>query len=391
MVRTFGFTVMDHGVALARCPQCSALSSVNAAFPESDWNSLYHMVSVLETFIETREYQVICQACKHDIVVTGGHNDSEYLLWHAHYLPESRQDLQLLIKRKNGCTDWIEGMLVDERAAITPIPLPSSEAEFSARAGCYFSLRQIWKEFLQQEWPVKRFAGMEISRGYFILLNQAVDADEDLRQFKENCVDLVASSPQAGTQFEFADLSWADSWNFKENTYHQWLSDFASDVEQSNIIAGVLACPQQFFNIIQDELRTFDCFLRRSDEKSTVAVLGDDNYYVSFDYRECLVNAMIKGYTYWGALRFVEPMLDSWEDLRDTGERLKRLLPGYECTVYGGHYFQCRSKSTKRIVKEFDMLGLAESDGDVTNDEEFLEWISPQISLNRQTLKFSRQ
>src|SRR5216117_1290221 len=82
MVQSFGFTVMDHGLAMARCPSCEYLSPVNSAF--SDSNSLYHLVSVLETFLETRDHEITCAFCDEQIPTTNGF---EYWLWHAHFLP----------------------------------------------------------------------------------------------------------------------------------------------------------------------------------------------------------------------------------------------------------------------------------------------------------------
>jgi len=140
-----------------------------------------------------------------------------------------------------------------------------------------------------------------------------VDSDEDLVEFKENCMKLVGNTAPSGSQFEFADLSWADSWNFEENTYHHWLTEFETDLQESDVIAGVLASPNRFYDIVANEIGMFDCQLSKDGDSPPVAFLGDDEYYISFDYREYLINAMIKGYDYWGALRYVEPVLDSWE------------------------------------------------------------------------------
>lgn len=388
MVRNFGFTVMDHGVALARCPSCSTLSAINSAFPDSDWNSLPHLLSILETFLESRSPQIVCANCNDPLNSEKRKVDFEYWLWHSHFLPEVKRDLQLLIHRKNGRTGWVEGMLVDDSGQITPLSLPLSESEFRAKAGCFFSVRQTWMDFLKEHWPASKFAAMEISDGYYLVVNPPVDSDSDLQAFKENCVKLVGQSINASTQYEFADLSWADTWNFEENTYHQWLNDFESDLEDTDVIAGVLASPQHFYNIVENELRPFGCWLRREDENSPVAFLGDGEYYVTFDYREYLINAMIKGYSYWGALRFVEPVLESWEQAREVGERLKESLTSYKCTVYGGHYFQCRAKRGRKIVKEFDLTALTECDDELEDKNAFIDWIAPQISLNPENLKF---
>jgi len=390
MVRSFAFTVMDHGVALTRCPDCQALAAVNSAFPDSDWNSLPHLLSVLETYLETTGCTVTCPHCDHEFVLNPNDEGSEYWLWHAHFLPEIKHDLQLLVHRKGGRTRWVEGMLIDENDTIAPIALPVSESEFSTRAGCHFSVRQAWREFLQGSWPVSCFGSLRVSDGYFLVLSPPVDSDNDLTEFKEHCIKLVSSAPGPGDHYEFADLSWADSWSFEEDTYHQWLQEFEKDLEESGLIAGVLASPEHFYLIVQNELQRFGCWLRREEKDESVAFLGDDEYYLSFDYREYLVNAMIKGYNYWGALRYIEPMLDSWEQARETGERLKQLLESYECTVYGGHYFQCRGKSGKKVVKEFDLLALEHSEEDMDGDSDFIDWIAPQISLNPATLKFKR-
>jgi hypothetical protein len=390
MVRGFAFTVMDHGVALTRCPECDALASINSAFPDSDWNSLSHLLSVLETYLESTGCTVECSQCQHEFVLNPANESSEYWLWHAHFLPESKRDLQLLVHRRGGRTRWVEGMLIDENDVIVPMSIPVSEPEFRSRAGCYFSVRQAWREFLQESWPVSSFASLKISDGYYLVLNPPLDSESDLTAFKDSCVKLVSNSTGSGEHYEFADLSWADSWNFEEDTYHQWLPEFEKDLEESGLIAGVLASPEHFYNIVQKELHGFGCWLRREGQNGSIAFLGDDEYYLGFNYREYLVNAMIKGYSYWGALRFIEPMLDSWEQARDTGERLKRLLASYHCTVYGGHYFQCRATSGKRIVREFDLLALEPTDEELENDSEFLKWIAPQISLNPETLKFQR-
>ncbi|GEM_PF-3038803 len=388
MVQNFGFTVMDHGVALLRCPRCAALTAINSAFPDSDWNSLDHLLNVLESYLESRSDQILCGACRDTLGGPACNGDFEYWLWHAHFLPESKRDLQLLIHRRNGTTDWVEGMLVDEAGQICPITLPASEVEFRPRAGCFFSVRQAWKDFLHDNWPVSRFGSLEISDGYYLIVNPPVDSDADLQEFKENCVRLVGRSSSSSNQYEFADLSWADTWSFEENTYHQWLSEFERDLEDTDVIAGVLASPPRFYEIVQAELRPFGCWLRREGDNTPVAFLGDDEYYVSFDYREFLINAMIKGYSYWGALKFVEPVLESWEQARETGERLKALLSAYSCTVYGGHYFQCRTKRGRKIVKEFDLTRLSECDDDLEENSAFISWIAPQIELDPQTLKF---
>ncbi len=388
MVRNFGFTVMDHGVALVRCPSCQTLSAINSAFPDSDWNSVPHLLSVLETFLESRSGQIVCTSCKGAFDMPADKSDFEYWLWHSHFLPEVRQDLQLLIHRKNGHTSWVEGMLVNDSGEITPLSLPLAEFDFRGKTGCYFSVRQAWKDFLHEQWPISGFAALEISDGYYLVVNPPVDSDKELQVFKDNCVKLVGKSTSNNNQYEFADLSWADTWNFEENTYHQWLNDFEADLEDSDVIAGVLASPQQFYTVIENELRTFSCWLRRDGDANQIAFLGDDDYYVSFDYREYLINAMIKGYSYWGALRFVEPVLESWEQARETGERLKKLLTDYTCTIYGGHFLQCRRKRGKKIIKEFDLTALAESEDDLDKDSDFIAWIAPQIELNPDTLKF---
>lgn len=389
MVRTFGFTVMDHGVALARCPRCSTVSAVNSAFPDSDWNSLPHLLSVIETFLNSSSGAIVCASCKESFNLPEPETGFEYWLWHSHFLPQVKHDLQLLVHRKDGRTAWIEGMLVNGHRDIKPLSLPLSESDFRARAGCYFSVRQVWNDFLHEHWPITEFAALEISDGYYLVANPPVDSDNDLQTFKDNCVRLVGKASTASSQYEFADLSWADSWNFEENTYHQWLADFESDLADSEIIAGVLASPQQFFQIVQEELRPFGCWLRPDGEDSQVAFLGDDDYYVSLDYREYLLNAMIKGYSYWGALRFVEPILELWERGREVGERLKKLLPTYNCTVYGGHFLQFRSKrGKKKIIKEFDLNTLSDSDDELEDDSAFISWIAPQISLNPETLVF---
>jgi len=388
MVSSFGFTVIDHGVALTRCPGCTNLLSVNAAFPDSDWSSLAHLLSVLESYLESQNCQIACGTCKDEVVLGVAGADLEYWLWHAHYLPESRRDLQVLLHRRSGHTLWVEGMLLNDLGEITPLALPMPESDFRCQAGCYFSVRQAWREFMAQNWPISQFAGLEISEGYFLVLNPAINSDADLQTFKEDCVRLVGKSSSSNTQFEFADLSWADTWKFEENTYHQWLGDFEAELKGSELIAGVLASPRQFYKIIETELKPFGCWLRCDGDSPPVAFLGDDEYYLSFDYREFLINAMIKGYSYWGALRFVEPILDSWEQARDVGERLKQLLTSYKCTVYGGHHFQCRAKRGKKIIQEFDLMSLAEADNELEESSEFLSWIAPQISLNPDTLKF---
>lgn len=388
MVRNFGFTVMDHGVALTRCPNCSTLSAINSAFPDSDWNSLPHLLSVLETFLEARSGQIVCSSCKDSFNPSQSDGGFEYWLWHSHFLPEVKQDLQLLVHRKNGMTGWIEGMLVNEKGEITPLPLPVGESEFRGRAGCFFSVRQAWNDFLHEQWPISQFAALEVSDGYYLVVNPPVDSDSELQSFKENCVKLVAKSTSANNQYEFADLSWADTWNFEENTYHQWLGNFESDLADSEVIAGVLASPQQFYTTVQNELRPFGCWLRREGDNNPVAFLGDDEYYVSFDYREYLINAMIKGYSYWGALRFVEPVLELWEQAREVGERLKKLLTTYKCTVYGGHFIQFRAKRGKKVIKEFDLTTLSDCEDELDEDSAFVEWIAPQISLDPGTLKF---
>src|SRR5439155_23820889 len=132
----------------------------------------------------------------------------------------------------------------------------------------------------------------------------------------------------------------------------------------------VLASPENFNNIVNAEVKRFDCGLRK-DGDDAIAVLGDEEYYLSFDYREYLINAMIKGYGYWGALRYIEPVLDSWERAKYIGDQLKELLQEYNCTVYGGHHFQIRSKHSKKLVKEFDLLSLTEPDEDFENQEDF--------------------
>ncbi len=384
MVQSFGFTVMDHGLTMAHCPNCGYLSPVNSAFPDSDWNSLYHLVSVLETFLESQDSNITCAFCDEAIATD---ENFECWLWHAHYLPEVKRDLQLLVHRKAGETKWIEGMLVDADCKITPIAVPLPEADFKAESGTYFSLRQVWKDFLQEHWPITKFAGLRVSQGYYLVLNPQVDSDDDLAAFKDNCMKLVTESEPAGSQFEFADLSWADSWNFEENTYHNWLSEYETDLQESNVIAGVLASPDEFYNIIARELEIFECQVKKDDEDAPVAFLGDDEYYLSFDFREFLINAMIKGYDYWGALRYIEPVLDSWEKARAIGERLKSLLP-YGCTISGGHFFQCRNAKSKKIVKEFDLMGLEETNDELEDKDEFVAWIAPQISINPLTLKF---
>jgi hypothetical protein len=389
MVQAFAFTVMDHGLAMARCPNCKSLSAVNCAFPNSDWNSLYHLVSVLETFIESKQYEIVCAECEDEIVGEGGMKAHEYWLWHSHYLAEVNKDIQLLLYRRDGMTIWIEGMLVEPDGAITPTTLPCSEVEFLSKAGCHFSVRQAWKEFLQNHWPVSKFAGTAISQGYFLVVSPPVDADSDLVDFKDSCVKLVADAQPNSGHYEFADLSWADEFNFEESTYHGWLNDYETDLQESNVIAGVLASPDQFYNIVNSQLERFGCGLRREDEEQSVAFLGDDEYYLSFNYREYLINAMIKGYGYWGALRYIEPILDSWEKAKYIGEQLKELLQSYSCTVFGGHYFQARNKKGKKeIIKELDLTGLEQPDEDFRTQEDFAQWIAPQISLNLRTCKF---
>jgi len=391
MVQSFGFTVMDHGVALAVCPECGALSSVNSAFPDCDWNSVPHLLSVIETYLEGQGTTIHCGSCKHGFQLHSGKGDEAehpYWIWHSHYLSESKRDLQVLIYRKNGRTEWVEGMLVEPDGRIVPTPLPVSEQEFKAMAGCHFSVRQAWREFLKGEWPVSRFAAFQISDGYFLVVNPPVENDKDLSGFKENCVKLVAGSPSAGNHFEFADLSWADSWNFEENTYHQWLTEYEEDLEGSDTVTGVLASPDQFYAIVSAEVESFGCKLRRESAEAQQAFLGDDEYFVSFDFREYLVNAMIKGYSYWGALRYIEPIVDSWERSRETGERLKGLLKHYNCTVYGGRYFQARPKRAKKIAAEFDLLILEEPEDDIEDEQAFLEWLAPQIDLNIETRRF---
>ncbi len=388
MVRNFGFTVMDHGVALTCCPHCSTVSALNSAFPDSDWNSLPHLVSVIEAFVDSRPEEMTCTVCKEPFAREADNNSSDYWLWHSHFLSEVKQDLQLLIHRKYGKTAWIEGMLVSSTGEIKPLTLPLSESEFKVRAGCFFSVKQAWSDFMREHWPISQFAALQISEGYYLVVNPPINADSDLQLFKDNCVQLVGKSTSASNQYEFADLSWADSWHFEENTYHQWLSDYESDLASSEIIAGVLASPQQFYSIMQRELNSFDCWLRRDGENNPTAFLGDDEYYVSFDYREYLINAMIKGYSYWGALRFVEPILELWEQTRAVGERLKKILGHYNCVVFGGHYLQFRNKGGKKIVREVDLAGLAECDDELEEDSAFIAWIAPQIGLNTQTLKF---
>jgi hypothetical protein len=389
MVQAFGFTVMDHGLAMARCPSCQSLSAVNCAFPNSDWNSLYHLVSVLETFVESRQYEIICANCEDEIVSETAMKADEYWIWHSHYLPEAEKDLQLLLYRRNGKTAWIEGMFIETDDSIVPTTIPCSESEFRSNAGCHFSTRQAWKEFLKEHWPVDRFAGISTSDGYFLVVSPPIDGDGDLTEFKEQCVKLVGDFQPNSGHYEFADLSWADEFNFEESTYHSWLNDYESDLSESNVIAGVLASPDYFYSIISSELKRFECTLRRDDKENSIAFLGDDEYYLSFNYREYLINAMIKGYGYWGALRYVEPVLDSWEKARYIGEQLKELLQSYSCTVYGGHYFQARSKrGRKTIVKELDLMSLEEPDEDFRTQQDFAQWIAPQISLNLLTCTF---
>jgi hypothetical protein len=388
MVSNFGFTVMDHGVALTLCPKCENLQSINSAFPDSDWNSLPHLLSVLETFLDSRTGQLVCSSCKTSFNPASAKENLEYWLWHSHFLPEVKRDLQLLVHRKNGLTGWVEGMLVEETGEIMPLSIPTAEPEFKDKAGCFFSVRQVWNDFLKEQWPVKRFAALEISDGYYLVVNPAVDSEADLQEFKDNCVKLVGKSTSTTTHYEFADLSWADTWNFEENTYHQWLSDYASDLSGSDVIAGVLASPAQFYITVHNELRPFGCWLRRADEEGSLAFLGDDEYFVSFDYREYLINAMIKGYSYWGALRFIEPVLELWEQTREVGERLKALLLHYKCTISGGHQIQFRAKRGKKIIKEFDLTTLSQSDDELEADAAFISWIAPQLSLNPETLRF---
>lgn len=389
MVRSFGFTVMDHGVALTPCPCCAALAAVNSAFPDSDWNSLPHLISIIETYVETRGTTIHCPQCKAGFQVTSKQANAELWLWHSHYLAEVKRDFQVLIHRKDGRTAWVEGMLVDSDGTISPIALPVSEMDFRELCGCYFSVRQAWREFLKQCWPVSKFAANQVSEGYYLIVNPPVDDDSDLSGFKDNCVGLVSGSAQSGDHYEFADLSWADSWNFAENTYHQWLQDYETALEESDLIAGVLASPDHFFSIVKNELSAFDCSLRREQGNSQLAFLGDEEYYVGFDFREYLINAMVKGYSYWGALRYVEPIIDSWERAREVGERLKTLLKSYRCTVYGGRYFQCRPRRGKKIVKEFDLFELEESEDDVEDEEAFLAWIAPQIDLDARSMCFN--
>lgn len=388
MVKNFGFTVMDHGVALFKCPHCAGLSALNSAFPDSDWNSLPHLLSILETFLEGRKEKIVCSSCKKSFAGKNSGSKLEYYLWHSHFLPEVHSDLQVLLQRKNGATGWVEGMLVDTQGTITPLSLPASEPEFKNKAGCFFSVKQAWNDFLQDNWPVSRFASLEISDGYYLVVNPPIDSDDDLRSFKDNCLKLVGKATSSSNQYEFADLSWADTWNFEENTYHQWLQNFEADLSQSEIIAGVLASPQNYYAIVESELKPFGCWLRRDGENNPQAFLGDEEYYVSFDYREFLINAMIKGYSYWGALRFVEPVLETWEQAREVGERLKKLLTGYKCTVYGGHHIQFRPRRGKRLVHEFDLATLSKTENEMEEDSDFISWIAPQISLNPDTLKF---
>ncbi|MBI4534131.1 MAG: hypothetical protein HY711_09295 [Candidatus Melainabacteria bacterium] len=388
MVQSFGFTVMDYGLALAICPVCKTLCSVNSAFSASDWDSLNHLVSVLETYLESPPCLVDCQQCHKDFTLT--EDAGEYWLWHAHFLPESKRDLQVLMHRKKGATGWVEGMLVETNGAITPLPLPIGETEFKTRSGCHFSVRQAWRELLHNNWPLCQFTASEISLGYYLVVNPPVDSDNDLAVFKDNCLKLVGQSLAAGTEYEFADLSWADSWNFEESTYHEWLNEFEGDVEESDIIAGVLASPDQFYNIVQQEIEPFGCWLRQVEQNSQVAMLGDNEYYLSFDFRQHLLNAMIKGLSYWSALQFVEPILESWQQTRSTGERLRQLLTSYSSTVYGGRYLQLRLKRGKKLVKELDLTVLTNSEDEDETDSQFLERICKQIALNPQTLKFKK-
>lgn len=342
--------------------------------------------------MESHQYDVVCSSCEMDLDRS---DDFEYWLWHSHFLAEVHKDLQLLMHRKGGRTSWVEGMLISvegEATKISPLMVPTSEGDFHLQAGCYFSLRQYWKDFLKQHWPIGKFNASKISDGYYLIVNPPVETDDDLNTFKDNCVNIVANGVEAKSEvnghYEFADLSWADSWQFQENTYHQWLSDYEADLESSELIAGVLASPQKFFEILESELSDLSCELRRESKNGTVVFLGDQEYYLSFDYREFLLNAMIKGYNFWGALRFVEPVLDSWEQARTIGERLKETLTNYQCTVYGGRYFQCRTKRGK-IVKEFDLLSLEDMEEELESEGEFLRWIAPQIELDPSSKRFT--
>src|SRR5258706_7623416 len=91
MVSNFGFAVMDQGLAITRCQNCEKLTSINSAFPDSDWNSLFHLMSVLESFVESEQLQLNCANCNKEIGISGNKGTtSEYWLWHAHFLGEMK-------------------------------------------------------------------------------------------------------------------------------------------------------------------------------------------------------------------------------------------------------------------------------------------------------------
>jgi len=214
---------LDAVLLVGYCPTCEEESeTLGLSGNFEDLNSLNQLESFLVASGEVQS-MAVCQRCEEPIPP----EHLQFLGW-FHFLPEVQTDFVLGLRFKKGRIKQRRYFKAVLGAALEEVAPPVSEASFYRKFGTYFTVRQLWKEFIAQHPAPSRLEKVQVQEGYYLALLPSGDvvpegAIEEVKEFAQGLA-------QEGVDFfqSLADLA-EQEFPFEGRSYHEWLPQYAED------------------------------------------------------------------------------------------------------------------------------------------------------------------
>lgn len=361
------------------CPRCEEESETLGLSGNFEaLNSLEQLESFLVASGEAQS-MAICQHCEEPIPP----EHLRFLGW-FHFLPEVQTDFVLGLRFKKGRIKQRRYFKAVLGAALEEIEQPVSEASFYRQFGTYFTVRQLWKEFITQHPAPSRLEKIQVQEGYYLALLPAGDevpegAIEEVKAFAQGLA-------QEGVDFfqSLADLAEQD-FPFEGLSYHEWLPQYADAIDAGELIAYVFVNTAQFMDVLGGECERRGLACNVVEGNLRRCRLAVEDYYLEMDWLNVLLKTVHTGLNFHQGIRaYALEEIKLMEHLVRLGRKTREMLPGIESSVREGHILEIHLGDKEGVDAELNLLSLA-SKVDADDPEQIEEFLRMLTGIDPQT------
>jgi len=351
MFQQFGIRTWDSLFTISRCTSCGRESVAGiGSVVGIEFGRFDRLESQLLKMLNPTSPCKKCQGQTHPIG-----------LLYCTYYPETKADLQVLLKRESDGSLMREFAKVTLDGKISMLGAITSDQEFGGKFGVPFSIRGEWAKIARESSRTQTPQFLLVQDGYMISFWPSSISQQELESVRKS-IDNFAQK----NGLDFGDyLSNGPKRNVEvKESFEAWLDDFADQLRKGEFQAFGLVSSTSFINHAKREFSGYSLEFPQGFHpiKAPMFRCRRGDFYLEASVASYLVTAIHRGLSFARVGRgfLATALLDRIDLMVELFEKLRPIFQDYKLIVEGGRVLVLQEKSSDERMKSWDLYEFAD-------------------------------